>query len=270
MGKNSRRKFILRIFGGLGITVLLAWFFRRPIIRNLVFNGDFNPDLLGEAPSDIDDHCVLTSTQAEGPFYFPSPHRRDMSEDRKGQKLALKFQVLRHEECTPIEGAIVDLWHCDAEGTYSGYPEEITHDVWKSALFLVKNGTNENGEIHVDPVNDNRFLRGRQTSDQDGWVKFETIFPGWYDGRVPHIHAKIIVNENEQLLTQLYFNPELYDQIYTSQAPYDLYGKCPLKFDDDIVLGENDEANGLVLKIKPQKDGNKALEAIAKIGIKSA
>lgn len=270
MDNNSRRKFITRILGGLGVTVLAAWLFRKPIVKNLFFNGDFNPELLNNAPSDMNDLCILTSTQAEGPFYFPSPNRKDMREDRKGQNLALEFQVLKQDGCTPIEGAIVDLWHCDAEGTYSGYPVEITRDIWKTALFVGKNGTTEGGEMHVDPVNDNRFLRGRQTSNKDGWVSFETILPGWYVGRVPHIHAKIIIDQQEELLTQFYFDTELCDHIYTSQEPYNQYGKCPMQFKDDIVLSENDEANGLVLKIKPESDRDKTLKAIAKIGIRTA
>lgn len=267
MNKNTRRKFIQRTLGGLGIGIVGVWIFRRPILNNLFFNADFNPKLLNTAPSNIDDLCILTTKQAEGPFFFPSPERIDIREDREGQKLELKFQVLRHDDCQPIEGAIVDIWHCDAEGTYSGYPEEITHDVWKSALFIEKNSRDKNGEIHVDPVNDNRFLRGRQTSDKEGWVSFKTILPGWYVGRVPHIHASIITSEKDKLMTQFYFDPDLCNKIYTSQTPYDQYGESPMKFENDIVLADNDEANGLLLNVNSE---GQTLTALAKIGIKTA
>jgi protocatechuate 3,4-dioxygenase beta subunit len=264
--KTNRRKFIFGSLAGLGLGLLGAWIFRRPILKSLIFRGDFDAGLLNAAPSGANDYCVLTSRQVEGPFFFPSPERRDIREDRKGLALELQFRIVRYPDCTPIEGAVVDIWHCDAEGAYSGYPEEITHDVWKSAVFLIRNSTERNGEMHVDPVNDNRFLRGRQTTDNDGWVTFDTIFPGWYEGRAPHIHAKIITSENEQLTTQFYFDTNLCDEIYTTHAPYDKYGKCPVKIENDMVLASFDKADGLLLKITAGANMN----ATAKIGVKTA
>jgi len=269
MEKKSRRKFFLSILGGIGTLILSAWLFRKSIIRKVIFNGNFNAENLSPAPSESDDLCVLTTSQVEGPFFFPSPKRKDIREDRNGQKLELKFQILKHPDCLPIKGAVVEIWHCDAEGTYSGYPEEISHDIWKTAVFVGKNGVEENGQMHVDPINDNRFLRGQQVSNDEGWVEFDTIFPGWYDGRVPHIHAKIITDKDEQLLTQFYFDPDLCDEIYTKHAPYDTYGKCPMKFEKDIVLDTSGEANGLMLNIKAQNSMNHPLRATAKIGLKT-
>ena len=36
------------------------------------------------------------------------------------------------------------------------------------------------------------WLRGIVQTDEDGIAEFETIVPGWYSGRAPHIHIKVI------------------------------------------------------------------------------
>ncbi len=269
MAKTSRRKFLYGTLGGLGLGVLGTWIFRRPILKKLFMTGKFDASLLEAAPADPESICVLTSRQVEGPFFFPSPERRDIREDRQGLDMNLRFQVLRHPDCSPIAGAVVELWHCDAEGTYSGYPEEITHDVWKEAMFFKEHGVQKDGELHVDPLNDKRFLRGRQRTDEEGWVAFDTIFPGWYEGRVPHLHAMIQVGETEQLLTQFYFETELCNQIYTTMAPYDQYGECPMDHSQDTVLAGGTSAKGLLLKMNPPQ-GNQPVQAMAKIGIAMA
>lgn len=270
MMKKSRRNFFLKSLAGLGVAVSGAWIFRRSILKKLFFNGNFNTENLKAAPSALDDYCVLTSRQVEGPFFFPAPNRSNVVEDREGQPLSLQFQIVNHPDCTPVAGAVVEIWHCDAEGIYSGYPEEINRDLWKTALFLGKNGTERNGEMHVDPVNDNRFLRGRQSTDSEGWVNFETIFPGWYEGRVPHVHVKVTTPEQQELLTQFYFDPKLCDEIYTTLPPYNKYGVCPMKLENDTVLDQGKMADGLLLKIAKGDGRSDSLKGIAKIGMMTA
>ena len=63
-----------------------------------------------------------------------------------------------------MAGAAVYLWHCDREGRYSLYSQDIS---------------NEN------------YLRGVQETDDGGQVKFTTIFPACYSGRWPHIHFEV-------------------------------------------------------------------------------
>jgi protocatechuate 3,4-dioxygenase beta subunit len=65
---------------------------------------------------------------------------------------------------SPLAGAAVYLWHCDREGRYSLYSQDIS---------------NEN------------YLRGVQETDDGGQVKFDTIFPACYSGRWPHIHFEV-------------------------------------------------------------------------------
>lgn len=263
---KGRRKFLIALasfgLGGVGI-----WMMRRPILKRLFFTGDFDPELMTSTPSMEDHICVMTSRQVEGPFYFPSPERQDLIEDRIGQKLQLRLQITRYPECMPIENAMVDIWHCDADGVYSGYPEEIARDVWETMVFGLKNGTFEDGELHVDPVNDTRFLRGMQKTDSNGWVSFNTIIPGWYEGRVPHIHARVVINNQEQFTTQFYFREALLNNIYTNVAPYKTHGKCPLSFKNDIVLSQGKNANGLLLEINPEQVIENRLIAVGRMGI---
>lgn len=266
MQKQSGRKKFLIGLGALGIGGMATWFMRRPIIEKLFFTGNFDPELLTPAPSIDDDICVMTSAQAKGPFYYLSPERSNVTEDRAGVPLQLRLQVTRYPECTPVEGALVDIWHCDADGVYSGYPEEITRDLWETMVFGVKKGTFEDGELHVDPVNDSRFLRGMQRTDANGWVTFNTIIPGWYVGRVPHIHARIVVDNREQLTTQFYFREDVLNDLYTSMAPYSKHGACPMSFEKDVVLSEGN-ADGLLLEMDNEGIGSPGFKSVGRIGI---
>ena len=64
--------------------------------------------------------------QTEGPYYVDTGlNRSDIREEREGVPLELTFNVSRVDEgdisaCGPLAGAVVDIWHCDALGEYSG------------------------------------------------------------------------------------------------------------------------------------------------------
>lgn len=110
--------------------------------------------------------CVLTPAQEEGPFYIDLAQvRRDVVEDRPGVPLALAVTVVDANTCEPIRDAAVDVWHCDALGTYSGEPSEGTEG--------------------------DTYLRGIQLTDKTGLAEFATIYPGQYPGRTTHIHLKV-------------------------------------------------------------------------------
>jgi protocatechuate 3,4-dioxygenase beta subunit len=110
--------------------------------------------------------CLLTPGQEEGPFYIDLGQvRQDIVENRPGIPLALALTVVDSDTCEPIRDAAVDIWHCDALGTYSGEPSEGTE-----------------GET---------YLRGIQLTDRNGLAEFATVYPGQYPGRTTHIHIKV-------------------------------------------------------------------------------
>lgn len=124
-----------------------------------------------------------------------------------------------------------------------------------------------NGE-HVEPLTETRFLRGAQYTDAQGVCEFNTIFPGWYEPRTPHIHFKVLIDSKEQLTSQFYFEPDFCEKVYTSIVPYTKYGNSPFNFQNDIVLQGSHDLDGLMLH--PVWNEHSALEAFAKVGLRRA
>lgn len=133
--------------------------------------------------------CEITNAETAGPFPTKDPsslERLDIRGDRTGILLDVEMIILnKGNDCLPLEGAIVDIWHCDKDGYYSEY-----------------GGTN----MQRNDYSAVHFLRGRQVSDENGVVKYKTIFPGWYQGRATHIHVHIYNSSGKSLLvTQVAF-----------------------------------------------------------------
>ncbi|RZL47623.1 MAG: intradiol ring-cleavage dioxygenase, partial [Pedobacter sp.] len=118
--------------------------------------------------------CSVAPTETEGPFPTHTPAsyvRSDITDGKTGYKLTIKLVVGNsNNNCNPLANAIVDIWHCDAEGNYSEY------------------GGSGMQSTNYQSVH---FLRGRQTTDANGLVTFTSIFPGWYSGRATHIHVHV-------------------------------------------------------------------------------
>jgi protocatechuate 3,4-dioxygenase beta subunit len=138
------------------------------------------------------DVCLLQPEATEGPYYIdPGLVRQEIAEGRPGLPLVLRLQVVT-AECKPVVGARVDVWHCDASGVYSG----VSGDA----------GT---------------FLRGTQATGADGVAEFRTVFPGWYPGRVTHVHYKVFLDERTVLTSQLFFDDGLADAIHADHPAYE-------------------------------------------------
>lgn len=148
--------------------------------------------------------CVVKPSMTEGPYFVDVElNRSDIRPDSssgtlsEGVPLGLAFVVTQvaSNACTPLEGAQVDVWHCDAEGVYSGVQGS--------------SGTN--------------FLRGFQVTDAGGKTAFTSIYPGWYPGRAVHIHFKIRTKGADgadyEFTSQLFFDPTVTNAVY-AQAPY--------------------------------------------------
>ncbi|GJM33641.1 MAG: hypothetical protein DHS20C18_26420 [Saprospiraceae bacterium] len=260
MKRSKRRKFILGSLSTLGIVGLSAWLGKVKILTWMVRKERDSEPNMTFSPNSDEDICVLSSPISEGPYYLKSPLRSDIREERIGKTLNLKFEVVDYPSCNPIENAVVEIWQCDAHGNYGGYPEGIGHNIWETAKLL-EFGKKE----HIDPTTEKIFLRGFQETDLEGKAEFTTIVPGWYDPRVPHIHFKIIIDNEVHLTSELYFDEEFCNQLFTSMSPYNQYGKSPYNFKNDGSLVNVTEGKGLILK--PAEEQNEIAVAYAKIGV---
>jgi protocatechuate 3,4-dioxygenase beta subunit len=156
--------------------------------------------------------CVQTPQVVEGPFYYESSlERRSIAEKHAGEPLRLGITLAGlipgGPKCMPLAGAVIDVWHTDAAGLYS----------------------NVGKELQVTDTTGQTFLRGHQVTDENGYVEFETIVPGWEIApaappviaalRTTHIHVKAF-HEREVLTAQLYLPNELTDGLYANVEPY--------------------------------------------------
>ena len=141
--------------------------------------------------------CVLTPEMTEGPYYVPAEKvRRNITEGKPGTPLDLRLTVVDVSTCKPIKSAVVDIWHADALGVYSG--------------AIARNpGTN--------------FMRGVQKTDSAGLARFMSVYPGWYQGRAVHIHVKVYLGGRVVHTGQFFFNDALTDAVY-KQSPYNTRG----------------------------------------------
>jgi len=181
--KSDRRNF-LKLSGVIGAASLIPY-------KNLIAS-DISPVKT--------DECVLIPTETAGPFPLDLSDnefffRQDVREDRTGVQLNMKFKILGFGNCEPMQNVRVHIWHCDKDGLYSGYQ----------------------GEEGLT------YLRGWQMADTNGEVEFITILPGWYPGRVCHIHFQVYVSSMYAAISQLTFEVDTKNNIYESN-PY-LYTK---------------------------------------------
>jgi protocatechuate 3,4-dioxygenase beta subunit len=157
--------------------------------------------------------CVVRPAQTAGPYFTDAAlERSDIRSDPHdgaialGMPLALTMLVSRlaDGECRPLPGAEVHLWHCDAQGVYSGV---------RDPRFDTR---------------DRAFLRGYQITDDCGEARFLTIFPGWYPGRAVHLHFKILARSGDrrshEFTSQLYFDDALTDRVH-AHPPYAARGQ---------------------------------------------
>lgn len=144
--------------------------------------------------------CALMPEVTEGPYYIdPGLVRADIREDRAGVPMAMRFQIV-DTACRPIPQARVDIWHCDAQGNYSGF-------------------AGQGSDVRQNTAGQT-FLRGTQMTDDDGVAAFQTIYPGWYRGRTTHIHFKVFLDRATLLTGQAFFPDALSQYIFDNAPEY--------------------------------------------------
>ncbi|NNE20479.1 MAG: intradiol ring-cleavage dioxygenase [Myxococcales bacterium] len=156
----------------------------------------------GAADTDGMNRCTLYPEQAEGPFYLDlNSLRRDITEGKDGAALRMQVRV-EATDCSPLRDLAVDVWHCDADGVYSGFPGQL-------------GGLDTSGQA---------FLRGTQVTDAGGLAEFETIYPGWYPGRTTHVHFKVHTSSSMEATSQIYFPEVVTSEVY-AVSPYAARGQ---------------------------------------------
>ncbi|MFJ9865541.1 intradiol ring-cleavage dioxygenase [Streptomyces sp. NPDC101165] len=220
------------------------------------------------SPTSTSGTCMqLMSSVTEGPYYLDGALvRKDITEGKSGVPLTLRLTVVDATDgCTPVSGAAVEIWHCDAWGYYSGY---TTANPGGSAPAESAEG---------DSANDNTYLRGYQIANANGVVKFETIFPGWYTPRTCHIHVKVHTGGEKADGTyeggkvnhtgQLFFDDDIAEEIFALE-PYSKHTGSYTTLADDMVYDGGGASSGL-LTLKPvhKSDPSKGYKGFLTLGV---
>ena len=225
VGRVLSRREVLTVLGASGLA-LLAGDSRDPQVW---------AQSRGRLPA-----CIARPEQTAGPYFVDVKlNRSDIRPDaasgvaKEGTPLDLILAVsaLRAGSCSPLAGAHVDLWHCDADGLYSGVEDPGFNTVGQS------------------------FLRGYQLTDRTGEVRFRTIYPGWYRGRAVHIHFKVRTEpaseRGHEFTSQLYFDESVTTRVY-SRMPYAAKGgRYDRNADDEIFTRGGDQ-----LLVRPTAAGD--------------
>lgn len=179
--------------------------------------------------------CVVSAQETEGPYPLASILsntalvRSDMTEGKTGVPLTIRLKLLDvNNNCTPISHAAVYIWHCDKDGLYSGYDT-----------------TNNAGQAGKT------YLRAIQVSDSTGRVTFKTIYPGWYVGRITHIHVQVFLNNDTGVTamatTQMAFASEVTTAVYNCELYPKGQNSSVTSFAQDNVFSDGTSTEMLTL-----------------------
>ena len=130
-----------------------------------------------------------TTTDILGPFYRPgSPLRTNLRlANSNGTPIVLKGYIFKEDGKTPLNNALIEIWHCDENQIYDNASDEYKY-------------------------------RGGQKTKADGKYEFKSILPVPYKAdpkderswRPAHIHMRVSVPNQQDLITQLYFKDGKY------------------------------------------------------------
>jgi protocatechuate 3,4-dioxygenase beta subunit len=154
----------------------------------------------------------LTETTTEGPCYFGVSEQEDISAGRSGLPMMLCLQLV-DRDCNPLTGYLIEAWHCDNEGVYSGN----TTDSDDTTTFAGSFCTGGDAEAEAST-----WFRGELTTDSSGRVNFKSCFPGWYRGRTIHIHFRVRLEYggSDYVISQFCFNDDFAEEICTTHDQY--------------------------------------------------
>jgi protocatechuate 3,4-dioxygenase beta subunit len=212
------RRRALQLAGGLGLAAVV------PACTGESGSSGTTAGTASAADAVAAPDCVLMPELTEGPYYLDLDLvRSDITEGRSGLPLDLRVNVVDAGSCEPIEGAAVDVWHCDAEGAYSG----------------------------VQGAEGETFCRGVQMTDASGLAEFRTVFPGWYTGRAVHIHIKVSADGDQSHTGQLFFDSETLSAVYAAE-PYAARGEPDQPNESDSIYQESGGVTVIAVSIEDE------------------
>ena len=146
-----------------------------------------------------------------------------------GLPMALTISLVNtNASCAALAGYAIYLWHCNATGKYSIYdlPAE-------------------------------NYLRGMQVTDSNGQATFQTIFPGCYAGRYPHIHFEVFqslatatAGSNVVLTSQMCLPRDIATSVYGTNSS--LYSGSSANLAQVTIAGDNVSGDNTAAQIAAQ------------------
>lgn len=218
--------------------------------------GDLNPSIVGAMEKMTDgsldfvaaDTCTLTCTTTLGPcFANVNLVRRNITGGVVGLPMRFGFRVVNADTCQPIEGATIEIWHANRDGNYSALTGVCTAD-----------------QTTVSQT----FLRGIQTTNSGGWAYFDSIFPGWYSGRVTHIHLTVRIGTTSIVTTQFFVADRVAESIYRNHPSYSHRPSRDTTNTTDNVIGGN-ISRALPYIMTTKLVQNKYLTAVKTIAVRT-
>ena len=230
-------------------------------------------------------HVTLSPELTEGPYYIGLERmRRNITEGKPGVPLQLRLAVIDGKTGAHVPHAAVDVWHCDAQGVYSGFsspgpggpgPQHGPAGGEQPFFEIVESHPVPPSPADVDdeppgppggpgfthaPDNKQTFLRGVQLTGADGIAEIDTIYPGWYMGRTTHIHVRVhlggrVADGRYQgghisHTGQIFLPEPMTDRVYQLSAYQKKEeGRTALK--DDGIFLEGDSELATVMPIDP-------------------
>lgn len=172
----------------------------------------------------VNGSCSVTDTETDGPYPLYNSRgsaiqRTNITDGKTGLPLNVKIVVKNvNNNCAVLSNAVVDIWHCDKDGYYSGYT---------NSGYL---GTQNNSSLV--------FCRGRQISDSNGEINFVSIYPGWYNGRCIHIHVQVYVSSTLKLTSQIAF-PDAINATVCNTSLYSAHGQPDTTNTTDNIISNS-------------------------------
>jgi protocatechuate 3,4-dioxygenase beta subunit len=194
--------------------------------------------------------CALLCQTTPGPCTAETPERQDVSEDLPGLPVRLALAIVTADGCEPVAGAYVEIWHTQRTGVYSGQTPS-----------MICAGNDPTAVKYL-------YFRGSQLTDAQGRVGFDTCYPGWYPGRAIHIHFRVVLDGDEHLVSQLFFDDALNDEICGSHPEYAEFGAPDTNNESDGILGDERDKSPYILDTARMPDG--AMLASKVIAIRSS